>query len=63
LSSIKNDATSGEIESYHSHLIELRIDMDKRFYDNLNLKEYEWMINPFAANVDETDTECQEELL
>ncbi|XP_063312646.1 zinc finger BED domain-containing protein 5-like [Pelobates fuscus] len=63
LSSINNDVTPGDIERFSSHLKELKLDMEKRFQDILNLKVHDWMINPFTANVAEVDITCQEELL
>lgn len=63
LLSIKDDVTPEEIERYCSHLNELKFDMERRFNDILNLKVFGWMINPFTADVVETDITCQEELL
>jgi hypothetical protein len=37
--------------------------MEKRLYDILNLKVYEWVANCSSAYVAEIDTKCQEELL
>lgn len=63
LSSIKDDVTSEDIEKFSSHLNELKSDMKRRFKDILNLKVYDWMKNPFTANVNEADAKCQEEIL
>jgi len=63
LSSVKDDVTPEDIEKFCSHLNELKSDMKKRFEDILNLKVYDWMKNPFTANVKEADAKCQEELL
>ncbi|XP_034287159.2 zinc finger BED domain-containing protein 5-like [Pantherophis guttatus] len=63
LSSIKNDVTPEDIDRFSSHLNKLKLDMEKRFEDILKLKVYDWMKNPFTANIEEADTICQEELL
>ncbi|KAK9410783.1 hypothetical protein NXF25_001958 [Crotalus adamanteus] len=63
LSSIKDDVTPEDIDRCSSHLNELKLDMEKRFEDILKLKVYDWMKNPFTANIEEADTTCQEELL
>lgn len=63
LSSIKDYVTPEDIDRFSSHLNELKLDMEKRFEDILELKVYEWMKNPFTANIEEADTTCQEELL
>lgn len=63
LSSIKDDVTPEDIDRFSSHLNELKLDMEKRFEDILKLKVYDWMKNPFTANIEEADTTCQEELL
>jgi hypothetical protein len=53
----KNDVTLEEIETNCSHINEPELDM-KRFYDIFNMKVYEWMVNPFTANVAEIKTKC-----
>lgn len=61
--SSKDDVTPEEIERFSSHLNELKLDMEKQFSDILNLKVYDWMVNPFTVNAAEADITCQEELL
>ncbi|KAK9396847.1 hypothetical protein NXF25_020208 [Crotalus adamanteus] len=63
LSSIKVDVTPEDIDRFSSHFNELKLDMEKRFEDILKLKVYDWMKNPFTANIEEADITCQEELL
>lgn len=63
LLSIKDDITQEEIERFSCHITELKIDMKIRFKDIIDLVIYEWMINPFNANLEEVDVVYQEELL
>ena len=63
LLTIKNDVTPEDIERFGNHLSELKLDMEKRFCDILNLKVYDWIINPFTANAANVDVTFQEELL
>jgi len=63
LLTVKNDVTPEDIERFGNHLRELKLDMGKGFCDILNLKVYDWMINPFTANAANVDVTFQEELL
>ena len=60
---VKNDVTPEDIERFGNHPSELKLDMEKRFCDILNLKMYDWMINPFTANAANVDVAFQEEVL
>ncbi|KAK9396033.1 hypothetical protein NXF25_019394 [Crotalus adamanteus] len=53
LSSIKDDVTPEDIDRFSNHLNELKLDMEKRF-EILKLKVYDWMKNPFTANIEDT---------
>lgn len=66
--SIKGVITTEEIESFSSTSMNLNQILKIRFYDVLNLKVYDSIVNPFNANAAEVyvickDVICQEELL
>ena len=63
LLTVKSHVTPEDIERFGNHLSELKLDMEKRFCDILNLKVYDWMINPFTANASNVDVTFQEGLL
>lgn len=63
LLSIKDDITTIDTQRFIDHLNKLKTDFKTRFNDVLTMEVYDWMINPFTANITEVDVLCQEELL
>ena len=59
----RNFDMTNEIETYSSHLKELKFDMDRRFKDVFELKVPNWIVSPFEASVDEMKVEFQEKFL
>jgi len=48
---------------YCDHLVELKLEMERRFEDIIQLEIPDWVTNPFTANTEEAEISLQEELI
>ena len=60
LENLKLQISEDEVETYSSHLEQLKDDMDKRFNDVFQLNVPKWVVDPFEANLFEININLQE---